>query len=230
MSESHQTHPIDPDSAARLAADGLRFELLAPEDEAVAPWMDAVNRGFHEPRPKPEFIEARRYQSPHRRIAGVWDDTLQDAAAPVATASSWPTELTVPGGRSVTAWAISTFTPSRNRERDARGGAARRARAGCTGRDPDGVGGDDLPPLGLCSSRDDGDLDDRYEPLGVDGATRIRSSAVRDERATARRRPRDRGARAPGDAGPDRVRRPALGAVARHRRRERRAARAVPAL
>lgn len=112
MSESHQTHPIDPDSAARLAADGLRFELLAPEDEAVAPWMDAVNRGFHEPRPKPEFIEARRYQSPHRRIAGVWDDTLQDAAAPVATASSWPTELTVPGGRSVTAWAISTITVS----------------------------------------------------------------------------------------------------------------------
>ena len=41
MSESHQTHPIDADSAARLADDGLRFELLTPEQDAVATRSDA---------------------------------------------------------------------------------------------------------------------------------------------------------------------------------------------
>ncbi|WP_349898365.1 GNAT family N-acetyltransferase [Parafrigoribacterium soli] len=112
MSEPHQSHPIDPESASRLAADGLRFELVMPEQDAVTPWTEAVNRGFHEPRPKPERIESLRHQAPHRRIAGVWDDTLDDAAPPVATASSWPTPLTVPGGRSVTSWAISTITVS----------------------------------------------------------------------------------------------------------------------
>lgn len=123
MSQAHQTHPIDPDSAAHLAAEGLRFELLLPERDDVSAWMDAVNRGFHEPRPTAEFIEARRAQSPHRRISGVWDDTLADVGAPVATASSWPTELTVPGARSVTSWAISTITVSPTHRRRGIAGA-----------------------------------------------------------------------------------------------------------
>lgn len=117
MSEDYTNFPVDPDSAARLAEDGLRFELLDTESAAYVPWMEAINRGFHEPRPTPEFMETRRTQPPYRRMTGVWDGTIPDAASPVATASSWPTELTVPGGTSVTSWAISTITVSATHRR-----------------------------------------------------------------------------------------------------------------
>lgn len=111
------THPIDPESAATLAENDLRFELLGVDEAGYVPWMEAINRGFHEARPTSEFMETRRTQSPYRRMTGVWDDTIPDAASPVATASSWPTELTVPGSASVTSWAISTITVSATHRR-----------------------------------------------------------------------------------------------------------------
>jgi predicted acetyltransferase len=117
MSEGYITQPIDPESAAKLAENGLRFELLSVDHDAYVPWMEAINRGFHEPRPTPAFMETRRIQPPYRRMSGVWDDTIPDALVPVATASSWPTELTVPGRRSVTSWAISTITVSATHRR-----------------------------------------------------------------------------------------------------------------
>lgn len=86
--------------------------LLGPDDEEYVPWMDAINRGFHEPRPTAEFMASRGAKAPHRRMTGVWDATMADPVSPIATASSWPTQLTVPGGTSVTAWAISTVTVS----------------------------------------------------------------------------------------------------------------------
>jgi predicted acetyltransferase len=110
MSENYLTFAIDSLSAGRLAGEELRMALLGTEDDAYLPWMEAINRGFHEPRPTPEFVQARAAKTPHRRMTGVWDATLADPTTPVATASSWPTELTVPGGKSVTSWAISTIT------------------------------------------------------------------------------------------------------------------------
>src|SRR5690606_5497601 len=45
----------------------------------------------------------------YRRTTGVWDDG-DDPVAPVGTVSSWPAALTVPGGRTVQAWAISSVS------------------------------------------------------------------------------------------------------------------------
>ena len=110
MSENYLTFPIDSRSTEWLAGKGLRMALLRTEDETYAPWMEAINRGFHEPRPTAEFIRERGTKAPHRRMTGVWDATIADARSPIATASCWPTELTVPGARSITSWAISTLT------------------------------------------------------------------------------------------------------------------------
>lgn len=112
MSDEYLALPIDADSTRGLAAQGLRFGLVDVEQEEFLPWMGAVSRGFLEPHPRQAVIDARRGRPPYRRITGVWDDSLADAATPVATASSWPTELTVPGATSVTGWAISTITVS----------------------------------------------------------------------------------------------------------------------
>lgn len=110
MSENYLTLAVDSRSTERLADEGLRMALLSTEDDVYVPWMEAINRGFHEPRPTSEFTRARATKSPFRRMTGVWDATLADATTPVATASSWPTELTVPGEESVMSWAISTIT------------------------------------------------------------------------------------------------------------------------
>ena len=110
MSENYLTFTIDSHSAELLAIDGLRMALLRVNEDVYVPWMEAINRGFHEARPTAEFIQVRGTKAPHRRMTGIWDATMADAESPVATASSWPTELTVPGQTSVTAWAISTIT------------------------------------------------------------------------------------------------------------------------
>ncbi|WP_165069454.1 GNAT family N-acetyltransferase [Marisediminicola senii] len=111
MSSPHQTRPIDPESARRLAARGLRMDLVDTSDaEAFARWHVVDARGFHESRPRPESIAALVEGVAYRRTTGVWDDTAVDAASPVSTVSSWPVQLTVPGERSVTAWAISSVS------------------------------------------------------------------------------------------------------------------------
>ncbi len=45
-----------------------------------------------------------------RRVHGVYDPQAADPAVPVATVDGWPTGLSVPGGRSVDAWAVSAVT------------------------------------------------------------------------------------------------------------------------
>lgn len=73
-------------------------------------WLHAVFRGFHGARQSEESIQEQVAAGAHRRTTGVWDETGADAASPVATVDSWPTELTVPGRSSLTAWAISGVT------------------------------------------------------------------------------------------------------------------------
>jgi len=110
MSDKVHTTLIDATATAALAKQGLRFALLRPTDDTFEPWLQAMNRGFHAPRAEAEQLPFRVEGFAHRRIAGIWDDTAADAATPVATASSWIADLTVPGRRSIPSWAISTIT------------------------------------------------------------------------------------------------------------------------
>ena len=110
MSDRVHSTPIDPTAKAAYAKQGLRFELLETTDETFEPWFQAMNRGFHAPRAEADHLPIRVEGFAHRRLAGLWDDSSADAATPVATASSWIADLTVPGRRSIPSWAISTIT------------------------------------------------------------------------------------------------------------------------
>lgn len=116
--------PIDEISRARLAAGGLRLDVLDLDDAAAyEAWFRAENRGFHGAEPTAEHIAWRR-TFPHDtdRATGVWDDTVANPAEPVATTLCWPADLTVPGHRSVPAWAVSgvTVAPTHRRRGIAR--------------------------------------------------------------------------------------------------------------
>ena len=111
MTSEFQRTPIDPRSRDRLAAEGLRLDLVDPGDRAAFDlWLRAEARGFHAPRPSEESLGEQFAGYSDRRTSGVWDATAAEPDSPVATVSSWPAELTVPGQRSVTAWAISAVT------------------------------------------------------------------------------------------------------------------------
>jgi len=111
MGNDHLDLPIDPTSRERLAADGLRLELLDVSDkQAFAAWTRAEARGFHGPQQTDAAIEQRHGYSIDRRITGVYDDSLPVPEEPVATTKVWPADLTVPGHRAVRSWAISDVT------------------------------------------------------------------------------------------------------------------------
>jgi predicted acetyltransferase len=111
MIEEFIALPIDPTAAASLASNGLRFDVVdATDTDTGRLWVNAVTRGFHGPRTEGTDLEARVEGLLSRRAVGVWDDAGADAATPVATSSAWPTDLTVPGRKTVKAWAISTVT------------------------------------------------------------------------------------------------------------------------
>ena len=103
--------PIDDESAERMRAGGLRLQLVDTSDGAAfGHWLEADSRGFHQPRPSAESLAAQIRGLADRRTTGVFDDSAADSASPVATVSSWPARLTVPGGTDTSAWAISAVT------------------------------------------------------------------------------------------------------------------------
>jgi predicted acetyltransferase len=105
--------PIDRQSAESLATQGLSFGLVDTSDAtAFEAWLQAEARGFHDGVEGADMIAAWVEGLSYRRTTGVWDEKAADAAAPVATVSSWSAPLTVPGGRTVDAWAISAVTVS----------------------------------------------------------------------------------------------------------------------
>jgi len=111
--DDHRTAPIDPTSAKRLASKGLELATVDTSDTAAfARWFQAEARGFHDTTLPDKSVEEKLPGLAHRRSTGVWDSTAADAASPVATVSSWPVDLTVPGEKSVEAWAISAVTVS----------------------------------------------------------------------------------------------------------------------
>lgn len=122
MSDQHL--PIDETSRARLAAEGLRLDVLDLDDTAAyEAWFRAESRGFHGDEPTAEHIAWRRtFPLDVDRATGVWDDTIANPAEPVATTLCWPADLTVPGHRSVPAWAVSgvTVAPTHRRRGIAR--------------------------------------------------------------------------------------------------------------
>ncbi len=105
--------PVDAKAEATLAARGLEYRVLDPADRAaLVAWAEADSRGFHHSRPKPAELEREISVVSERRVHGVYDPTQAEPAIPVATVASWPTGLSVPGGRSVDAWAVSSVTVS----------------------------------------------------------------------------------------------------------------------
>lgn len=111
MAIDFQRAPIDPESAEQAAAAGLRLGLVDTADRAAfSAWLHADTRGFHGERMSEEVLEAQLNGLADRRTTGVWDESAEDPASPIGTVNSWPAQLTVPGERTVAAWAISSVT------------------------------------------------------------------------------------------------------------------------
>lgn len=91
---------------------GLRLDLVDTADrELFGAWLEAEARGFHEPSFRGEILSDSLDAVAYRRTTGVWDES-SPSPTPVATVSSWATELTVSPGRIAEAWAISAVTVS----------------------------------------------------------------------------------------------------------------------
>ena len=103
--------PIDQLAQAALATRGLRLGLVDTADRAAfTAWIKADHRGFHMADASDDVVTANLDSLAYRRTTGVWDQTSHDPASPVGTVNSWVADLTVPGGRHVGAWAISSVT------------------------------------------------------------------------------------------------------------------------
>lgn len=103
--------PIDLESAHRLHRHGLRLGLVDTADSAAfTAWLHAEGRGFYQGAAEQREIDEQLSGAAFRRTTAVWDDTTATPEVPVATVSTWPSPLTVPGERTVDAWAISAVT------------------------------------------------------------------------------------------------------------------------
>ncbi|WP_353828697.1 GNAT family N-acetyltransferase [Agromyces sp. SYSU T0242] len=113
MSFEPRSLPVDAAAHAALAAQGLDYRLVDPTDtDMLDRWIDADARGFHHARPRDVTRDYERRVMGDRRLHGVYDASIPEPGVPVATVSSWPSGLSVPGGRSVDGWAVSSVTVS----------------------------------------------------------------------------------------------------------------------
>jgi predicted acetyltransferase len=111
MATNQKTLPIDGISKAKLAAGGLRLDLVDTSDEETfAAWLQATTRGFHGGQASDELVAAMAKSVAYRRSVGVWDDTASDPESAVGTVDGFESPVTVPGGRDLPAWAISMVT------------------------------------------------------------------------------------------------------------------------
>ncbi|WP_349427984.1 GNAT family N-acetyltransferase [Microbacterium sp. LWS13-1.2] len=102
--------PVDEQSRARLAANGLDYRRLEVDGDGFVGWLQSVVRGFQDGERTDEQVAATRDRSGYRRLTGVYDPAGPMADAPVATIASWLGELTVPGGAAIPSCAISAVT------------------------------------------------------------------------------------------------------------------------
>jgi len=107
----HISLPVDADSFETLAAHGLALSLLDPSDDRAARhWLQADARGFHDPARSDELLGVLVSEIRSDLVTAVHDRSGADPDSPVATVRSWPMGLTVPGGATLGAWAISSVT------------------------------------------------------------------------------------------------------------------------
>lgn len=101
-----------PDGATmqRLAEQGLETRLASTADQSFDAWIQVVARGFLGPERSAEEVESARERLGYRRMTGIHDPSAPMPDAPIATFASWIGELTVPGGATVAACAISSVT------------------------------------------------------------------------------------------------------------------------
>ena len=126
--------PVDAAAAAALAAQGLRMAVVDPADPAATrAWAEADARGFHDPARTDEDFADLSEDFPLQRSVGIYDDGGAEPAMPIATVTSWPAAMTVPGGE-VDTWAISAVTVARSTSRGSASIASQRARAPVTAR------------------------------------------------------------------------------------------------
>ena len=102
--------PVDEESRARLAANGLDYRRVATDGEDYPGWLQSVARGFQDGERNEQHISASRERAGYRRLTGVYDPDAPVPDAPVATIASWLGELTVPGGGGIPSCAISAVT------------------------------------------------------------------------------------------------------------------------
>ncbi|MCT2043599.1 GNAT family N-acetyltransferase [Pseudoclavibacter alba] len=101
---------VDEVSRTRLEALDLDYRLVADDDAAIDAWFAACARGFHDVAPEAEDgrREIRRERARAQRVLGVWKASQE--GEPIATVCSWPMELTIAPGRSLSMWGISGVT------------------------------------------------------------------------------------------------------------------------
>lgn len=105
--------PADQSAIDALRGQGLDYRQVDHGDEAaLQAWVQAETRGFHHARPEAPELRRSLQVARQRNVRAVYDPTADDAAVPVATVDGWPSGLSVPGGRSVDAWAVSGVTVS----------------------------------------------------------------------------------------------------------------------
>jgi len=105
-----RTVPVDPRSEERLRESGFISRLVGMDDtpEAAA-YSRAVARGFLGSAPSDDEITRSRQTWTSRRNVGVYPADAAAETLPIATANSWVTPTSVPGGE-IPMWAISVVT------------------------------------------------------------------------------------------------------------------------
>lgn len=107
----HKNLPADGRARDALRSQDLRFDLVDTSNAAqFGAWLQADQRGFHGSPLSEKTLAEYAAGIADRRTTGVWDDSGAQPEVPIATVNSWATALTVPGGREVQGWAISSVT------------------------------------------------------------------------------------------------------------------------
>ncbi len=111
LNTRHHTAPVDADLVAALRDRGLEVRREDDADAAqVAGWQQAVVRGFLDAEPSDLQRETSFARGGYRRKVGVHDPQTPQPEIPVATFASWIAGLSLPGGTTVPACAISAVT------------------------------------------------------------------------------------------------------------------------
>lgn len=108
---SHHDAPVDPDLVAALAERGLDVRREHDADRAqIRGWQEAVARGFLDAEPTELQRDTSFARGGYRRKIGVHDPQAPEPQVPVATFASWVADLSLPGGATLPACAISAVT------------------------------------------------------------------------------------------------------------------------